>query len=145
MDYGKTREQIEVREQELHRSWSEVSSQLRQLEEKLIEITHELGALSQIRAGVRAAIGKASVIPHVPGLTEHIRSFLLGAKVAVTATQIRDSCEAVGIRARSRKDLLIAVHVTLKRLGLDIKKVKVDGKDAYLQRPGLRIPKVRSQ
>jgi hypothetical protein len=59
--------------------------------------------------------------------------------VPLTAMQIRDSCETVGIRASSRRNLLIAVYTTLKRMYLDVRTVKQNGRIAYFPRQRLRI------
>ena len=146
MDYTKTQVQIEARRLELLHKLSDLAAQRKRLDEEYDKIQRELIALIQMRTGAEIALGHVDVPrPPIPGLTEHIRSLLLASAVPLTPTQIRQSCEEVGIRAASRKNLLIAVHSILKRFGYDIRRVKLKGKAAYVARPGLRIRHKQSQ
>lgn len=146
MDYGKTQVQIEARRQELFRKLADIQMQRKHLDEEYEKAERELVALIHMRSGAEIALGQVEVPrPAVPGLTEHIRNVLLASPVPLSPTDIRNSCLEVGIRGSSRKNLLIAVHSILKRFGYDVKRVKMNGKTAYVARPGLKVRQSQAQ
>lgn len=108
---------------------------MRHLQEELASIERVLIDLVKLRGEVEiVACDSEPPDPPIPSLTEHVRRLVAVTTIPLLATQIRDSCEAVGIQASSRKNLLIQVHTALQRMRLDVRRVKIDGKGAYLPR-----------
>ena len=109
----------------------------------------ELRGLNQIHEGIEIAIGRLDAPRQAPpGLTEFVRSLMANTEVPLTAKQILDSREAVGITGTSRRKLVISLHTVLKRIGLSVKKSYVDGRQVayYLPRRSLlSIPKRRQR
>lgn len=136
MDYQKAQHEIEQRRLELRNKQLEIALKQSQLEQARSAVEKELRGLDQMQAGTEIALGRLDA-PTPPGLTDYIRSLLVDTQTPLTARQIRDSCEAAGIKAASRRNLLIAVHTVLKRMDLHLRTTRLDGKAAYLSRPTL--------
>ncbi len=135
MDIKESHSELQQRRLELKQKLEQISLKQSQLDEIRKTTERELRGIELMIAGAETALGSADAHPQLPPrLTEHIRKVLAHSQVPLTPLQIRDSCEGVGIKAGSRKNLLIAVHTTLKRLGLRLKKVRVDGQVAYRPR-----------
>jgi hypothetical protein len=123
-------------EQALVTKRSQLSAQLNRIEEELGTVEQMFIKLVRVRGAVEILVG-GSELPASPAasLTEHVRKLVRESAVPLLATQIRDSCEAAGIKASSRKNLLIQVHTILKRMESDVRKVKIDkNRVAYLSR-----------
>lgn len=141
MNYQKAQHEIEQRRLELRNKQLEIALKQSQLEQEMSAVEKELRGLDQMQAGTEIALGRLDA-PTPLGLTDYIRSLLVNTQTPLTARQIRDSCEAVGIKAATRRNLLIAVHTVLKRMSLHLKTTHLDGHTAYLSRPTLMsVPK----
>ena len=126
--------EIERLREEVLRGRSELRSHLNQINQDLADLDSQLRVLDEMLAVSR----REATPPPVPGLTAHIRNVLAETQSPLTARQIRESCEAVGIRASSKKNLSIAVYTILKRMRPDVRTVKGnDGRLAYFPRPHL--------
>lgn len=138
MDYQRTREEIEFRRKELVQELAQLRGQsfMAMLDESRIEA--ELEGLDQMLAGTYIAFGRSVPERSVPRLTEYIRKVLREAKAPLTAREIRDRCVEVGIKAASRRTLLMSVYTVLKRHRLEVRTVKQSGTLAYLAKPNLR-------
>lgn len=136
MDYRKAQHEIETRRFELRNRVSEIALQQSQLQREMSAVEKEICGLDQMHAGSEMALGRLDA-PTPPGLTDYIRSLLTDTPTPLTAMQIRDACEAVGIKAASRRNLLIAVHTALRRMDSHLRTTRLDGRLAYLARPTL--------
>lgn len=146
MDYQKTQEEIERKRKQLLRRMVELGEQQTHLDQELGRIAQELVGLEQMRTGTEVAVGhREPPPPRVPGLKEHVRKVLSETQYPLTATEIRDSCESVGIRASSPRNLLMSVYTTLKRMHLEVRTVRSGRRQAYFPRPALRVAPNREQ
>ena len=133
MDYSGIREIAQAREQEIRRRLFEVENERARLASEADKLANELYKVIRFLESPahRSERGRRGL-----GLTEHVRTLLSQSRKALTPTEIRDSCVNAGLRASTRRNLLITVHNTLRRMELhrEIKKTKWDGKDAYIGR-----------
>jgi hypothetical protein len=138
MDYQRTREEIEFRRKELLQRRAQLRdlSFLEMTEEHQIEA--ELEGLDQMLAGTYTAFRRSVPERSVPRLTEYILKLLKETEVPLTARQIRDRCVEVGIKAASRRSLLMSVYTVLKRHHSEIRPTKRNGTLTYFPRPSLR-------
>jgi hypothetical protein len=139
MDYERESRETEGRRQELERRTVQIRFELARLKEELAGAERELRGLDHIRTGIEIAVGlRESAQSPAPGLTAHIRSILVGTRVALTAREITNACQALGIQGSSPRNLTIQVHTTLRRMGSNLKASRKNGRLAYLPGPGLR-------
>ena len=144
MHYKKIQEEIEKCQAEIAGRMVTLLKQRERLDAQISEIEKEISGLRQMRLGADVAAGRCDVpSQRAPGLKEHIRKLLSETETPLTAREIRDSCEEVGIMASSSRSLLMSVYTTLKRMHLEVRILKLDGRLAYFPRPSLRASQAR--
>ena len=139
MDYQKTLEDVQNRRRDLLVKMFELHQQRDRIDEELAKLDVEVRALDQMRAVTEIAAGRREEpAPRVPGLTEHVRKVLSETQLPLTAIEIRDSCQRAGIKAISKRNLLMAVYTTLKRMHSEIKTSDRNGRQAFFPKAGFR-------
>lgn len=131
LDYEEARLQALARMKQLKSRETVIRSEQEKLDEELESVTREINGLNLILSGLEEVSDNRSPEVDVPGITDHIRKILQWSTVHLLPTQIRDSCESVGIKGSSSKNLLITVHNVLDRLQPNLEMMEIQGKKAY--------------
>jgi hypothetical protein len=92
-----------------------LSSQLEQCDQQIVALVQTMRAIAPLVGEEPPAAGEAEA-PH-GGMTDCVRAILKKAAEPLTASEIRESLEAVGFDMKSYSNPLATIHTVLRRLG----------------------------